>query len=368
ASIKSVMMAIGQYPDLEHQIVASASALLDRYGSVVDIMRADGFEPNACVHMLIEGETPATMAMSTGVGLLKLPTVFEQLKPDVVVTVGDRFETMATAIAASYMNIPLAHTMGGEVSGSIDENIRHAVTKLSHIHFPACENARERILSLGEDESVVHLVGCPRMDIVKDIIDRHKNGLNNKLFEEGVGGQFDLDQPFIIVSQHPVTTEYGKAREQITETLGVIHELGIPAFVLWPNADAGSEDISRGIRVFREHNDNIKMHFVKNMPMETYISLMNRTVCLIGNSSSAIREGAFIGVPAVNIGTRQNKRQQGNNVINVDYKKDQIKAAILKQITHGQYVPEYIYGNGTAGQQIADILARCPLTIVKELF
>ena len=136
SSIKSVMRAVREHPDLQLQLIVGASALLDRFGSVVDVIEADGFTPDARVTMIVEGETPATMAKSTGLGLLELPTMFELLKPDVVVSVGDRFETMATAIAAAYMNIPVAHTMGGEISGTIDESIRHAVTKLSHIHFP----------------------------------------------------------------------------------------------------------------------------------------------------------------------------------------------------------------------------------------
>src|SRR6185436_20437383 len=145
SSIKSVMRAVRAHPDLKLQLIVGASALLDRFGSVVDVIEADGFTPDARVTMIVEGETPATMAKSTGLGLLELPTMFELLKPDVVLSVGDRFETMSTAIAAAYMNIPLAHTMGGEISGTIDESIRHAVTKLAHLHFPANRAAADRI-------------------------------------------------------------------------------------------------------------------------------------------------------------------------------------------------------------------------------
>ena len=150
-SIKSVMRAVQAHPDLQLQIIVAASALLDRFGSVVDVIERDGFTPDARVNMIVEGETPVTMAKSTGLGLLELPTLFELLKPDVVVTVGDRFETMATAVAGAYMNIPLAHTMGGEVTGTIDESIRHAITKLAHVHFPANQDAADRIVRLGED-------------------------------------------------------------------------------------------------------------------------------------------------------------------------------------------------------------------------
>ncbi|MBI3457031.1 MAG: UDP-N-acetylglucosamine 2-epimerase (hydrolyzing), partial [Candidatus Rokubacteria bacterium] len=295
SSIKSAMRAIQAHSDLQLQVVAGASALLDRYGSLVDVVERDGFRPVARVFMLIEGETPTTMAKSTGLALLELPTVFEQLGPDVVLTVGDRFETMATTVAAAYMNIPLAHTMGGEVSGTIDESIRHAVTKFAHIHFPACSEARDRIVRMGERPETVYLVGCPRIDLVAEIMAPGRTEPPPGLFGEGVGGEFNLEQPFLMVSQHPVTTEYSEGERQITETLLAVERVGLPAIVFWPNADAGAEDIARGIRKFREHHDDSRMHFFKNLPTEAYIQLMLRTACLVGNSSSAIREGAFIG-------------------------------------------------------------------------
>ena len=366
-SIKSVMRAIQAHDDLELQVVAGASAVLDRYGAVVDQLEQEGFRPAARVFMLIEGETPTTMARSTGLGLLELPSVFETLRPDVVVTVGDRFETMATALAAAYMNIPLAHTMGGEVSGTIDESIRHAVTKFAHIHFPACAEAQARIIRLGERPETVHLVGCPRMDLVADIIKKNGDGVGGDLFAEGVGGSFDLSRPFVMVSQHPVTTEYGAGDCQMTATLEAVEAVGLPALVFWPNADAGSEDVARGIRRFREQHDDARFHFFKNLSAEMYITLMTRTACLIGNSSSAIREGAFIGTPAVNIGTRQAQRQRGSNVMDVNHDRDAIVTAVQRQIDHGTYQSEPIYGDGKAGQRIADVLATCALGVEKRI-
>jgi UDP-hydrolysing UDP-N-acetyl-D-glucosamine 2-epimerase len=367
SSIKSAMRAIQKHPDLELQVVAAASALLDRYGSVVDLIERDGFKPSAKVYMLIEGETPGTMAKSTGLGLMELPTIFDMLQPDVVLTVGDRFETMATTLAAAYMNIALAHTMGGEVTGTIDESIRHAVTKFAHLHFPACSDARERIIKLGERPEDVHLVGCPRIDLVAEVLERDRNGLSNDLFKQGVGGVFDLNKPFLLLSQHSVTTEYGEGERQINETLKAVHKLGVPTVALWPNADAGSDDIARGIRKFREHCDDSKIHFFKNLPTETYIGLMRRTSCLIGNSSSAIREGAFIGTPAVNIGTRQAMRQRGSNIIDVDHCSEEIADGVNEQIKRGRRETEPIYGDGHAGARIADVLATCSWRLQKQI-
>jgi UDP-hydrolysing UDP-N-acetyl-D-glucosamine 2-epimerase len=366
SSIKSAMRAVEAHRELELQLVVGASALLDRYGTVADLIEADGFEPDERVFMLIEGETPSTMAKSTGLGLLELPTAFERLGPDVVITVGDRFETMATALAATYMNIPLAHTMGGEVSGNIDESIRHAVTKFAHVHFPASEGAARRIVQLGEDPEAVHVVGCPRMDLVAEVLADGGDGLSD-LFATGVGGSFSLDEPFLIVSQHPVTTEYGDGKRQIQETLKAVQELDVPAIVLWPNADAGSEHIAAGIRQWREHNDDSKLHFFKNLPTADYVKLMARTACIVGNSSSAIREGAFIGTPAVNIGPRQDGRDRGSNVVDVDYDAEQIADATRAQMQNGRYEMEPIYGDGHAGERIADILSTKQLSIHKRI-
>jgi UDP-hydrolysing UDP-N-acetyl-D-glucosamine 2-epimerase len=366
SSIKSAMRAIQEHPELTLQLVVGASALLDRYGTVLEVIEADGFEPDERVFMLIEGETPSTMAKSTGLGLLELPTAFERLEPDVVITVGDRFETMATALAATYMNIPLAHTMGGEVSGNIDESIRHAVTKFAHMHFPACSDAADRIVRMGESPENVHVVGCPRMDLVAEVLARPGDGLS-ELFELGVGGTFSLDEPFLIVSQHPVTTEYGDGKRQITETLAAVQELDVPAVVLWPNADAGSEHIASGIRAWREHNDDSRLHFFKNLPTADYVRLMARTACLVGNSSSAIREGSFVGTPAVNVGGRQEGRQRGSNVVDVGYDRREVADAVRAQLEHGPYESEPIYGDGHAGERIAEILAKRPLSIHKRI-
>jgi UDP-hydrolysing UDP-N-acetyl-D-glucosamine 2-epimerase len=367
-SIKSVMRAVRAHPGLQLQIIVAASALLDRFGSVVDVIVRDGFTPDARVNMIVEGETPVTMAKSTGLGLLELPTLFELLGPDVVVTVGDRFETMATAVAAAYMNIPLAHTMGGEVTGTIDESIRHAITKMAHIHFPANKDAADRIVRLGEDPASVHVVGCPRIDLVAEVVANGSVSLDAEwLDREGVGGHISTDQPFLLVSQHPVTTEYGQAERQINETLMALHELHMPTVMLWPNVDAGSEDVSRGMRKFRETHQPDYIRFYKNFPVETYVRLMRSAACLVGNSSASIREGAFVGTPAVNIGSRQDGRERGPNVIDVDHDRTAIVEAVRRQVAHGRYTPAHLYGDGQAGARIADVLSRTPLSVQKRI-
>ncbi|MEN9571745.1 MAG: hypothetical protein RL172_2976 [Bacteroidota bacterium] len=373
SSIKSVIRAVKEHPQLQLQLVIGASAVLDRFGKVEDLIRADGFEPDFSFYNIVEGENPVTMAKSTGLGLIEAAMVFDNLKPDYLVVVGDRFEMMSVTIAAAYMNIRIAHTMGGEVTGTIDESIRHAISKFAHVHFAASADAQQRILKLGEDPEFVYNVGCPRMDLVLEELQNNSMEVLKDLFTNfsGVGpASMDLSKPFLLVSQHPVTTEFGNNRKQIEETLYALDELQMPTIMLWPNIDAGSDDIATGIRVYREiyNRDSAKwLKLFKNLPTKMYIHLMNSCACLIGNSSSGVREGATIGTPVVNIGTRQHKREMGQNVINTPYNRHQIKEAILKQIEHGKYNRADIYGSGNAGKKIADILATANPAIQKTI-
>jgi UDP-hydrolysing UDP-N-acetyl-D-glucosamine 2-epimerase len=366
--IKSVMQAVKSHPDLELQLLVGASALLDRFGSAVDVIRADGFEPNAVIHSIVEGETPTTMAKSTGLGIIELASQFENIKPDIVLTVADRFETIATAIAASYMNIPVAHTQGGEVTGSIDESVRHAITKLSHLHFPSTRRAHDFVVRMGEDPSTVYLTGCPAMDVVADVPAEPRSALQ-ALFKRysGVGARIDPQKPYLVVLQHPVTTEYGQGFAQINETLQAVAAIKMQTVWLWPNVDAGSDDVSKGLRVYREKHDPDFIHFYKNFSPDDYVRLMRACACLVGNSSSGLREAAFLGVPSVNIGSRQSGRERAANVTDVDYDAAGIRAAVERQLAHGHYGPSDMFGTGHAGRQIADILATAPLRIQKRL-
>ena len=363
--IKSVLQAVKAHPGLELKLVVGASALLYRFGNVREVMERDGFVPDATVYTIVEGETPTTMAKSTGLAIMELATIFENLAPQVVLTVADRFETMATAVAASYMNIPLAHTQGGEVTGSIDESVRHAITKLAHIHFPATEGAAKNVLRMGEPSDTVHLTGCPSIDAIAEL----DLSLSAGLFEryKGVGPALDPAKPYLVVLQHPVTTEYGHGLAQIAETLNAVRTIGMQTAWLWPNVDAGSDDISKGLRMFRENHPQAPVHFYRNFSVEDYARLIANCACLVGNSSSALREGAFLGTPAVNIGTRQQGREHGGNVMHAGYDRAAIRAAVQKQIAHGRYAGSKLFGDGKAGARIADVLARTELRVQKKL-
>ena len=363
--IKSVMRAVQQHPDLELQTIVGASALLHRFGHAVDVIRADGFEPSATVYSIVEGENPTTMAKSTGMAIMDLSTQFENLRPDVVLTVADRFETIATAIAASYMNIPVAHTQGGEVTGSIDESVRHAVTKLAHVHFPATDLAKDYLLRMGEEPERVHMTGCPAIDLIAGLDLSLPEGLfkNNK----GVGAALDTNKPYLVVLQHPVTTEFGQGFEQVRETLAAVLALDMQTAWLWPNVDAGSDDVSKGLRLHREHQGDGKLHFYRNFTPEDYARLIGNAACLIGNSSSGLREGAFLGTPVVNIGTRQRNREHGPNVVHAAYDRVEIEAKARAQIAHGTFHCSPLFGDGSAGRRIAGILANAEISVQKRL-
>lgn len=363
SSTQSIMRAIQEHSGLELQVVIGGAAILERYGNIESLLKKDGFHVDAKFHMIVEGENPVSMAKSTGLGIIDLSMIFNNLRPDCVLVVGDRFDIMAPVIAATYMNIPIAHTMGGEVSGTIDESIRHAITKMAHLHFPANNDAAARIVKMGERADAVFTVGCPRMDLVRGIVEEHRNGQRisqNDFFTtyKGVGSRFDLEKSkFLLVCLHPVTTEYGKNRRYVEELLAALDEIRMPTIMLWPNADAGTDEISKGIRTFREKKSPDWLHLFINLPLEMYIRLMDLCACMIGNSSSAVREGAFIGTPSVNVGSRQDARLRGPNLVDVDPVKEDIVEAINKQVHHGKYERAAIYGNGDAGKRIADVLS-----------
>lgn len=368
ARVKSVMEAVRDHPDLELQLVVGASALLERYGPVVDVIRDDGFEPDAVVYMVVEGENLVTTAKSTGLGVVELATIFDNLRPDVVVSVADRYETIATAIAASYLNLPVAHLQGGEVTGSVDEKVRHAVTKLSNLHFVSNEPARERVLRMGEDPSTVFVTGCPSVDLAARVTADGTPPFDPFESYAGVGNRFDpRTEDYLVVMQHPVTTEYANALDEVRETLLAVEALDMPTFWFWPNVDAGSDGISKGIRHFRETHDIPHTYFFKNLAPEDFLRLLARARCLIGNSSVGIREGAFLGVPVVNVGGRQQGRDRAGNVADVGYDKDAILEAARRQLAHGRYATSDLYGDGTAGERVADLLATAPLRTDKRI-
>jgi UDP-hydrolysing UDP-N-acetyl-D-glucosamine 2-epimerase len=265
------------------------------------------------------------------------------------------------------MNIPVAHVQGGEVTGSIDEKVRHAVTKLADLHLVSSTKAAERVLRMGEAPQSVVVTGCPSIDLVAEMLQH--SAIDFDVFAEygGVGPKLDLSDGYLVVMQHPVTTEYELARKQIMETLGVVKELALPTLWFWPNVDAGADGTSAGIRQFRELCRPTNIHFFKNIEPSDFLRILYHSRCLVGNSSVGIRECSFLGVPVVNIGSRQAGRDRGENVIDVDYNRRQIGDAVCRHLKNGRYPQNHLYGDGRAGPRIADSLSTARLTIAKQL-
>jgi UDP-hydrolysing UDP-N-acetyl-D-glucosamine 2-epimerase len=368
ARIRSVLEAVRAHPGLQLQLVVAASALLDRYGNAQNVIENEGFRIDRRVYMILEGENLVTSAKSTGLGMSEMATVLDDLRPDVVVTIADRFETMATAVAAAYINVPLVHIQGGEVTGSIDEKVRHAVTKLADIHMVASERAAERVIRMGERPDRVFNTGCPSIDVARRAMERPEVDWD-EIFGRfgGVGQRPDLADGFVVVVQHPVTTEYEASRRHVEETLFAVAESGIPALWFWPNVDAGSDGTSKGIRAFRESRPLPRVHFFKNLPPEDFIRVLNRARCIVGNSSVGIRECSYLGLPTVNIGGRQEGRDRGRNVIDVAYDRKEIRSALERCMSIGKFGSDPLYGDGRSGERIARLLAEVPLEIEKRL-
>ena len=366
ARIKSVLSAIREHPDLELQLILGASLLLERYGMAANVIEADGFIPDARVYMVLEGERPISMAKTTGLGIIELATVFSNLQPDIVLTVADRYETLATAVAASYMNLPIAHVQGGEVTGSIDDKVRHAITKLSDLHFVANRTAARRVIQMGQPVTAVHVTGCPSIDLADAV---GKSGRHPREFAStysGVGPDLDLDQPYLVALQHPVTTEFGEGLAQVSCTLDAIEAVDMPTLWFWPNPDAGSDLVSKGIRQFREHRRGRHVHFIKNMKPEEFLILIMNSACVVGNSSVGIRECSYLGIPVVNIGGRQRGRERGPNALDVEHSASAIEIAVRQQAAHGPYECSQVYGDGAAGRRIADVLATATCVVGSE--
>jgi GDP/UDP-N,N'-diacetylbacillosamine 2-epimerase (hydrolysing) len=217
---------------------------------------------------------------------------------------------------------------------------------------------------MGENPATVFNVGCPSIDLVA----RTELGLRREVLDRtGVGASFDPDQPFVLVMQHPVTTEYGLGFDQINQTLEAVAAIGMQALVFWPNVDAGSEQVAKGIRIFRELGRANGFHFFRNLPPEDFVRLMAHCACMVGNSSAALREGSFLGTPAVTVGTRQQGRERGPNLVEVEHDSDQIADAIRDQIAHGPYERSELFGDGTAGLKIAEKLASVRPEVQKRL-
>jgi UDP-hydrolysing UDP-N-acetyl-D-glucosamine 2-epimerase len=363
--LKPVMRAIVSRPELQLQVVATGTMVLERFQQPVQVVKDDGFNVDGEVYIELEGSTPATMAKSVGFAVVEFTSEFQRLKPDIVLLIGDRYEALAAAVAAAYMNICIAHIQGGEVSGSIDESTRHAISKFAQFHFPSTKRAAHYLVRMGENPEHILGIGCPSSDIAR-CLDRAISSdiLNNR----GSGPEIDVGGPFLLCVFHPTTTEYGGERQQMEELLTALHRLETQTVLLWPNIDAGSDHISKAVRVFRDRARPTWLRALTNLTPESYLKVLSRAACAVGNSSSFVRDASFFGTPVVLVGNRQHGREIDQHVTNVDPIAGDIVTAVQRQLLHGRYPASTLYGDGHVSERIADALVRLTPYIQKRLY
>jgi UDP-hydrolysing UDP-N-acetyl-D-glucosamine 2-epimerase len=362
--LKPVMEALREHDDVCLQVVAAGTMVLRRFQAPVNALREDGYEVDGEVFMELEGSTPTTMAKSVGIGILEFTSEFNRLKPDMILLVGDRYEALAVAIAAAYMNIPLAHVQGGEVSGSIDESARHAITKFAQYHVPSTPRARDYLIRMGERPETILAVGCPSSDLARQLDDRlDPTVINNS----GGGAEIDVQQPFQLVVFHPTTTAFGSEIDQFESLLAALANLTMPTVMMWPNIDAGSDRISKAIRIFRDRTGINWLRVLTNLSPEDYLRVLANANCAIGNSSSFVRDAGFFGTPVVLVGDRQQGRERDRHVMPVSCEVGAIAEAIRAQLIQGKYVASTLYGDGHVAPRVAEALAHAPLYVQKQL-
>jgi GDP/UDP-N,N'-diacetylbacillosamine 2-epimerase (hydrolysing) len=346
-----LLSGLDKQDQFDLKVIVTGMHLSSFYGNTIDQIMKDGFKIAGRVDNLLQGSTEANMAKSVGLGILGMTNILEEDKPDVVVVLGDRGEMLAASIAASHLNIPVAHIHGGEVSGSIDESVRHAISKLSHLHFPATEKSAERILKMGEDPWRIHRVGAPRIDTI----------VNSQLPDlQKVKNQYELFgvNEYYLFVYHPVTTELMDLKDQVRLCLEALKNTGEDVVIIKPNSDAGNQVINEA---YEEFSDYHKFHYVTNFSPMEYLTILKGSKAMIGNSSSGIIEAASFKKAVINIGNRQKGREQSANVINVKENKKQIEEA-LAFITANEYKTQLnnvtnVYGDGKSTSRIMKVLS-----------
>lgn len=402
--LKPVLRAIQNHPDLELQIIVTTPTILHslwfslKHGQIASLRATlpsfvrtywkvriggkkarskldvtsqliikDGFEIAAHIPAFVAGGNVSTMTKSVATSLLALPDVLKELKPDILLVHADRFEMLAFAVAGALMNIPVAHTQGGDISGTIDETVRHAITKLATFHFPTTEKSKERILRMGENPKHVFLTGCPTIDALKALDLDDIEGIYERNHPGG-GEKIDFGKPYCLVMYHPVTTDTVKSEEGMHEMLEALKAIKMPTLLFSPNIDAGTDKATALLRAFIKSHDLPALNVQKNFTSDDFYRVLNSAAVAIGNSSSFIREASYLGTPCVIIGNRQEGREHADNALFVDTKRDAIVDAIKKQLSHGRYETSNLYGDGNAAKRIADILATVELPKTQKIF
>lgn len=352
--IRPIMRRMAARDDIEHRLVVTNMHVLPEFGSSLQEIRNDGFEIEQTIYMALDSYTDVSMSKSLGLFLLSFSDTVDRLRPDFILLAGDRGEQLMAAIAGAHMNVPVAHVQAGEVSGNIDGLTRHAIARYAHLHFAANDDAGDRLKKSGEQDFRVHVVGAPQLDEFLE---------GDYATEAEVTDRFHLcmDRPFLLLAQHPVTEQVHLAAHQMETTLRALDLLQMQTVLIYPNNDAGSGALRTKIDEYRRP----WLHVERNVSRRLYAGLMRGAAVMVGNSSSGLIEAPSFGLPAVNIGRRQEGRYQGPNVVNVDHDVDAIVSAVrramcpsFREALRGEPNP---YGDGLASSRIVDLLATLPI-------
>jgi len=356
ARAKTVLKGLANSDAVDLRIALIASASSTRYGNLLGQIEQDGIRVQVKLETQLDASLASSMAKTTALSLLSLVDYIQQENIDAVLIIADRHETLAGAIAGSYLGKRVFHLQGGEQTGNIDDKVRFANSFLSDFHFVSTAAAENRLRDSGIDARCIFLTGCPSIDIAANI---NLEGIAvEKLGGVGAGIEGVLADDFIVVLQHSETTSSLTPRDQILPTIDAIESVGRPTLWIWPNADLGSEEIVKQIRKYREQGKLRHVHFEKSIASKDFLAILNRASCIVGNSSVAIRECSYLGTPAVNIGGRQQGRDFGPNVTNVGFEKNLIISAINRQIQNGRYPANFLYGDGKSGERIAETIVK----------
>ena len=364
----SVYKAINEHPDLELQLIVTGAHLSDTYGYTVKEIEKDGFVITDKIESLLNSDSHSSRVKGLAIQLQSMVQTVLRVNPDILLVLGDREESMSTALIGAYMNIPVAHVAGGDkVIGNVDDQIRHAVSKLAHIHFTTNKGSAERLLKLGEEEFRIFNTGNPGLDRLNDIPILSKAALSERL-----GFTIDEDEPLILLIQHVISTEVEYAYEQMKITMEAVKELGIKTIISYPNTDAGGQQM---IKAINEYTSLPHIFVQKNIPRIEFVNIMRYASCMLGNSSAGILEAPFLKLPVINVGNRQKGRLHAENVQFVQHCVEDIKNAVDKAIFDIDYKKFVLgcknpYGDGNASKLIADKLANIDLDdklLIKEI-
>lgn len=353
--MSSVFKAIVRNPKLELQLYVTGAHLSETHGNTIQEVYNDGFIIADEVESLLNSDKASGRIKGLAIQLQGLVQTVSRLKPDLLLVLGDREEAMTAALVGAYMNIPIAHVGGGDrVIGNVDDQIRHAVTKLSHLHFATNFESAERIIKLGEQAFRVFNTGNPGLDRLLEVPIIEMSELSSR-----VGISLKKDEPFVIMLQHVISSEIDQAYTQIKASLEAVKELGIKTIIIHPNSDAGSQQL---VRAIREYETLPFVHVAKNIPRLEFVNLIRNASCLLGNSSAGILEAPYLKLPVINVGNRQRGRMHAENVQFLDHDKDAIVTALRLAIFDAEY-REMVsacsnpYGDGSSSERIAGILA-----------